>query len=189
MKFGAVLLCGLVIAGADVALAQRAAPAKAAPAAGPTLVMEMAKGTIEIELFTKDAPKSTAHILMLVRKNFYRGLRFHRVESSLVQIGDPGTRSYANEASWGSYSYGEPIGVSEIPKGRLHVRGAVGLAYPTGADGRLSDSQFYIMKTASPSLNGKYAVIGHVTKGMEVVDKIARGDAVKNAYVKGEGPK
>jgi peptidylprolyl isomerase len=62
------------------------------------------------------------------------------------------------------------------------VRGAVGLAHsgnPAGAD-----SQFYIMKGASPSLDGKHAVIGQVVSGMAVVDKIAVPDMIKNATLK-----
>ena len=80
------------------------------------------------------------------------------------------------------------MGAAEISKTKSHVRGTVGLAHP-GADPKTADSQFYIMKTASPSLDGRYAVIGRVTKGMDVVDKIRKGDVLKNAYVKGEGRK
>jgi cyclophilin family peptidyl-prolyl cis-trans isomerase len=156
---------------------------------GPVVVLDTAKGVIEIELFAADAPKSTAHLLDLVRQGFYRGQRFHRVERSLIQVGDPASRNVAMEAYWGSGSSGHPIGVSEIPKKWTHVRGAVGLAYPGGADARFGDSQFYIMKSASPSLDGKYAVIGRVVKGMDVVDKIQRIDVLKNISVKGAGPK
>jgi peptidylprolyl isomerase len=62
------------------------------------------------------------------------------------------------------------------------VRGSVGLGHsgnPAGAD-----SQFYIMKTTSPSLDGKYAVIGQVIAGMSVVDKIAVRDLIKNTTIK-----
>jgi cyclophilin family peptidyl-prolyl cis-trans isomerase len=166
-----------------------AQPKAAAP--DPIVVLETAKGTIEIEFFAADAPKSTAHILDLVRQNFYRGQRFHRVQASLAQVGDPGSRNVQNEASWGSGSSGNPIGVAEISKKWTHIRGAVGLAHvgDDAATAKYADSQFYIMKTASPSLDGKYAVVGRVTKGMEVVDQIVKGDVLKNVYLKGAGPK
>src|SRR5439155_16271782 len=133
-------------------------------------------------------PKSVAHLLDLVRHNFYRGLRFHRVEKTLVQVGDPQSKNVAMEAYWGTAGSGSPIGVAEISRAHLHTRGAVGLAYG-GGDPKFADSQFYILKTASPSLDGKYAVVGRVVAGMEVVDKIEKRDTVKGAYVKGEGPK
>jgi cyclophilin family peptidyl-prolyl cis-trans isomerase len=181
------IVLAVALAGSSAApMAQRAATPAAAP--NPVIVFETAKGTIEIELFAADAPKSTAHLLDLVRHNFYRGLRFHRVESTLVQVGDPQSKNVAMEAYWGTGGSGTPIGAAEISRSHPHTRGAVGLAYG-GGDPRFADSQFYIMKTASASLDGKYAVVGRVVAGMAVVDKIQKRDVVKNAYVKGEGRK
>ena len=157
------------------------------PAGPPVVIFDTVKGNIEMELFAADAPKSVAHIVGLVRKGFYRGLRFHRVTASLAQVGDPQTRNMQLQAYWGTGTSGDPIGVAEISKKHSHVRGAVGLAYAGGP--QYADSQFYIMKRASTSLDGEYAVIGMVTAGMDVVDKIEVTDVVRNAYVKGEGPK
>jgi len=169
------------------ALAQRQTAPAAATSANPVIVVETAKGTFEIELFQKEAPKSVEHILKLVNDNFYRGLRFSRSEASLVQVGDPLTRDVSREAYWGSGGSGNPIGVAEISKTRKHERGTVALAHSGAA--QAADSQFYIMKTASPSLDGKYAIIGHVTTpaGMAVVDKIAKKDVVVSMKVKGAG--
>jgi cyclophilin family peptidyl-prolyl cis-trans isomerase len=163
------------------------APSGATTAAAPVIVVDTVKGAIEIELFPADAPKSVDHILALVRKGFYRGLRFHRVVSALAQFGDPLTRNMTYRDGWGTGGSGQPIGVAEISKRHLHVRGAVGLAYSGSAVN--ADSQLYIMKSASPSLDGKYAVIGQVTKGMDVVDKVEETDLVKNVSVKGETAK
>ena len=64
--------------------------AQKSPGAGPVVVLETAKGTIEFETYPEEAPKTVARILELVKKNFYNGLRFHRAEPNfLVQIGDP----------------------------------------------------------------------------------------------------
>src|SRR3954451_23160070 len=87
------------------------------PGAGPVIVLETAKGTIEFETYPEEAPKTVARILELVKKGFYNGLRFHRAEPNfLVQVGDPVTRDVSREASWGSGGSGKPIGVSEVTK-------------------------------------------------------------------------
>jgi peptidylprolyl isomerase len=172
------VLFALLAVNAVVAAAPAASPAPASP----VLVLETAKGTIEIELYQADAPKSVAHIVDLVQHNFYRGLRFHRVTASLVQIGDPMTRDMSKRGYWGSGGSGQPIGVSEVSRKYSHVRGTVGLASAGGP--ALADSQFYIMKRASPSLDGKYTIIGRVISGMAVVDKLQVADVVKNATIK-----
>lgn len=160
----------------------------ATPAPGnPVIVIETVKGTIEIELFAKDAPKSVERIVALVRQNFYRGQRFHRVEPNfLIQVGDPATRDFTKRARWGSGGSGRPIGVAEIVKTRKHVRGAVGLAHAGSA--KNADSQFYIMRAARPALDGKYAIIGRVISGMDVVDRTALNDMIRKVSVKGGAP-
>jgi peptidylprolyl isomerase len=84
--------------------------------------------------------------------------------------------------AWGSGNSGVPIGVAEISPKYKHVRGTVALA--NVGDPKYSDSQIYIMKSASPSLDGKYTIIGQVTKGMDVVDKIEKTDQIKNVTIK-----
>jgi cyclophilin family peptidyl-prolyl cis-trans isomerase len=168
--------------------AQRAGGQAPAAPAGPVLVAELAKGTIEIELYDKDAPKSIDHILVLVRRGFYRGLRFHWVQPGLVQIGDPSSRNMALQSSWGEGGSGTRIGVAEFSK-RPFERGSVGVAYRAGQTPTDADSQFFICKGPNPHLTGKYTMIGHVTKGMDVVDKIEFAEILKSLYVKGETPK
>ena len=155
---------------------------KPAAPADPVLVFETEKGAIEIRLFAAETPKSVEHILTHMRRNLYRAQRFHRVERALVQTGDPQSRQASRRAYWGTGNAGTPIGVFEWSKKRTHVRGAVGLAH--SGDARSADSQFYIMKAASPSLDGKHAIIGQVTVGMAVVDKLVVGDVIKDARVK-----
>lgn len=188
MNKGSVTLIALIAVSVSVGLAGQRAPSPAAPAvASPGLVIETAKGNVEIELFAADAPKSVEHLLGLVRRGFYRGLRFHRVEASLVQIGDPLTRDMSRRGYWGAGGSGTPIGVAEISKRRTHVRGTVALGH--SGDPRYADSHIYIMKRPSPSLDGKHAIIGRVVRGMEVVDKIEVTERAVNVYVRGEGPK
>ena len=154
------------------------------PGAGPIVVLETDKGTIEFETYPEEAPKTVAAILDLVKRGFYNGQRFHRAEPKfLVQIGDPQSRNMLFHEHWGRRGSGKPIGVAEITRKRTHVRGAVGMAY-AGSDPRLAESQFYITRRAAPELNAKYVVFGRVVKGMDVVDRLARADILKKAYVK-----
>lgn len=156
------------------------------PGAGPLVVMETSKGTIEFETYPEDAPKTVDHVLALVRTGFYNGQRFHRVEPGFViQFGDPLTRDMTRRDVWGRHrraNSGKPIGVAEISKKRTHVRGAVAMAH--AGDPAQADSQIYITLAARPGLNGTYAVIGRVVGGADVPARIEIGDVIKKMYVK-----
>src|SRR5215831_7985783 len=170
----------LVLVGCSLTLGAQ----QKSPGAGPVIVLETVKGTIEIETYPEEAPKTVARILELVKKNFYNGQRFHRDEPGfLVQVGDPVSRDVSRESWWGRQGSGTAIGVAEITKKRKHVAGAVSMARP-GTDPATADSQFFILRRAAPELDGKYTVFGHVLSGMDVVAKLHRGDILKRAYVK-----
>ena len=170
--------------GCVLVLTAMAGAQQKSPGAGPIIVLETVKGTIEFETYPEEAPKTVARIVELVKKGFYTGLRFHRAEPNfLVQVGDPVTRDVSRQAYWGRQSSGKPLGVAEITKKRRHVTGAVSMAYP-GTDKVLADSQFFIMRRPAPEYDGKYTVFGKVLTGMDVVAKIQRGDVLKRAYVK-----
>ena len=156
---------------------------KTSSGAGPVIVLETSKGVIEFETYPDEAPKTVAHIVGLVKKGFYNGLRFHRVEPGfVVQIGDPQTRNMLTQDSWGRGGSGKPIGAAEIAKKRRHLRGAVGMGH--AGDPKTADSQFYIMLSTRPGLDGQYTVFGRVVSGMDVVDKIQRADVLRKATVK-----
>jgi peptidyl-prolyl cis-trans isomerase B (cyclophilin B) len=170
----------------SVALSPVAHAQQKSPGAGPIVVLETAKGTIEFETYPEEAPKTVAHILELVTRGFYNGLRFHRAEPNfLVQVGDPLSRDLSREADWGRGGSGRPIGVSEVTKKRRHLAGAVSMAY-SGTRRTEADSQFFIMRRPAPELDGKYTVFGGVLKGQEVVGRIQRGDLLRRAYLKDE---
>jgi cyclophilin family peptidyl-prolyl cis-trans isomerase len=156
--------------------------AKAGPA--PVIVLDTVKGPIEIETFPEEAPKTVQHIVALVKKNFYNGLRFHRAEENfLVQVGDPQSRDMSREAWWGrGPGSGNPIGVAEIAKKLRHAPGTVAMAHV--GDPKLADSQFYIIIQPRPGLDGKYTIFGRVTAGMDVVKKLKKADILKRASVK-----
>src|SRR5262249_23242035 len=138
------------------------------------------------ETYPEDAPKTVKHIVDLVRAGFYDGQRFHRVVPGFVaQWGDPQTRDVTKESVWGrgaAASSGTPIGVAGVPNKGLHTKGAVAVAHPgTPAE---ADSQLYVTLAPRDDLNGRYAVIGHVIAGLDVPERIERGDLIRRMYVK-----
>jgi cyclophilin family peptidyl-prolyl cis-trans isomerase len=164
-------------------------PAAAKTAAAKnTIIFDTSKGQIEIETLPGDAPKSVERFVELAKRGFYREQRFHWVQSNLVQAGDPYSRDMSKMQQWGKGGSGKafalrPVGVAETSK-RPFTRGIVGLAYVTGSKPESADCQFFILRAAGPALDGKYAVIGRVTKGLAVVDKIEKTDVIKMVTVK-----
>src|SRR5262245_42441498 len=119
-----IVLVTLVVAVASLAAQSRQATAPKgatpAPKAGPVVVVDTVKGSFEFETYPELAPKAVAHILELVKKNFYSGLRVHRVEPKfVVQWGDTRTRNMMRQDEWGKAGgggSGKPIGVAELSK-------------------------------------------------------------------------
>jgi len=176
------LVAALLAAPLAGAIAAQEKPAPKPAAAGPVLVVETVKGTIEIEMYPADAPKTVAHITALAKRNFYNGLRIHRVEPGfVVQFGDPLTRDMTKRALWGTGSSGRVIGVGETT--RTHRLGSVAMAH--AGDPAKADSQMYILlRNAATALDGKYAVFGQVISGMDVVQTLAVTDVIRRVTVK-----
>jgi len=144
-----------------------------------TAVIETSKGEIECELFAKDTPLSVTNFKRLSEGGYYNGLAFHRVEPGFViQGGDPtGTGT-------GGPGYTIP---AEI--GKKHQKGALAWARTgdeVNPERRSSGSQFYITLEATPFLDGAYTVFGQTIRGMDVVEKIRKGDTIKNVTIRVE---
>jgi cyclophilin family peptidyl-prolyl cis-trans isomerase len=203
LVIGVAVVC--LVAGSVVAGQQKSAPAKPAPAkapaakaaaepAGPVLVFNFVRGigsnkkvigTVEIETYPSEAPKSVEHVVGLVKARFYNGLRVHWATPSLTQFGDPSSKDLTKKDVWGTGGSGKPVGVAEAKLAKHKFeRGIVGLAYRTDYDPKTADSQVFIIKGANTAANGKYAVIGHVSAGMDVVDKLEVADRIETATVK-----
>jgi cyclophilin family peptidyl-prolyl cis-trans isomerase len=159
--------------------------AGAAPAAkGPIMVIETVKGPIEIQLFPAEAPRTVEHLTALAKRNFYNGLRVHRVEPGyVVQFGDPQTRDMTKRDRWGTGGSGKAIGALEASPKHKHVVGAVAMARPGGMPTQ-ADSQMYIMLGAAPRLDGDYTVFGQVISGMDVVRRLAVTDVIRRITVR-----
>jgi len=123
------------------------------------------KGDIEVALYPDLMPITVDNFIQLVKKNFYNGLTFHRVENWVIQGGDPN----------GNGTGGSDKTIKlETNSNLKNVRGAIAMARSTEPDS--ASSQFYILKTDASWLDNDYAVFGKVLSGMDVVDKIAIGD-------------
>ena len=126
-----------------------------------TAKMNTTQGTIDIELFDDDAPKTVANFKKLAGDHFYDGVIFHRViPDFMIQGGDPEGTGRGGPG----YTFQDEINQHKV------VRGALAMA---NAGPNTNGSQFFIVTTgAAPWLDGKHTVFGEVTAGMETVDAI-----------------
>ncbi len=149
-------------------------PRKPAKLPKPTEELEPAKtyvarvltscGEFEITLDAKRAPRTGGSFASLVRERFYDGLTFHRIVAGFViQGGDPE----------GNGSGGPGYSVTETPPDDLvYSKGIVAMAKTGTEPAGTSGSQFFVVTGEAPDLPPDYALLGKVTKGQEVVDKI-----------------
>ncbi|MBI4850258.1 MAG: peptidylprolyl isomerase [Acidobacteria bacterium] len=129
------------------------------------------KGRIRIELFHQDAPLTVANFINLAKKGYFNNLSFHRVVPSFViQGGDP--RGDGN----GGPGHQIRCEINMKP----YLRGTVGMAL-SGKD--TGGSQFFICHSPQPHLDGGYTVFGQVIAGIEIVDKIVRGDLIEKITI------
>jgi cyclophilin family peptidyl-prolyl cis-trans isomerase len=135
-----------------------------------TLYIDMPKGRVTIELLPQLAPKHVERIKELAREGFYDGTPFHRViDGFMAQGGDP-----TGTGTGGSKKPNLPAEFSREP----HVRGVCSMA--RSANPNSANSQFFICFDDATFLDGQYTVWGRVMSGMDVVDKIKRGEPVRD---------
>ena len=135
-----------------------------------TLVMETTKGKVVIEMRPDLAPKHVEHIKKLAREGFYDGIVFHRViDGFMAQTGCP---------------HGTGTGGSKYPNlqaefnAEKHVKGVCSMARSSSPNS--ANSQFFICFDDAGFLDKQYTVWGEVIEGMENVDKIKRGEPVRD---------
>ncbi|MEA5161707.1 peptidylprolyl isomerase [Cereibacter johrii] len=175
--FAGLMSLGLAVLG-GYGLSQSAVFAQAAEdGPGPNLVIEVtgeAEGQVVIDLLPDVAPAHAERMVTLAREGAYDGVVFHRViEGFMAQTGDVefGKGDSLGRAGTGGSSYPDlPAEFSDVP----FTRGVVGMARSN--DKNSANSQFFIMFAPGEFLNGQYTVVGRVVEGMEVVDRIARGE-------------
>jgi len=139
-----------------------------------TLYVETPHGRIVIKLRADLAPKHAERMKTLAREKYYDNAPFHRVIAGfMAQTGD-GQRG---DGTGGSKYPDLPAEFSNVP----FRRGIVGMARSQNPNS--ANSQFFIMFAEGASLNGQYTVVGEVASGMDVVDKIKKGNAAQNGAV------
>ena len=124
-------------------------------------------GEIQVELDADTAPITVTNFVKLAQEGFYDGLTFHRImDGFMIQGGDPngdGTGG-SDENIKGEFSN------NGVDNDISHTRGTISMARASDPDS--GSSQFFIVQTDSTFLDGDYAGFGHVTEGMDIVDKI-----------------
>lgn len=132
--------------------------------ANPTVTIETNHGTITAEMFMDAAPKTVGNFIELAKKGYYDGIIFHRViKDFMIQGGDPtGTGT-------GGPGYNIP---DEFAPGLAHTHS--GIFSMANAGPNTGGSQFFITLAATPWLDGKHAIFGKVTGGLDVVDTIGK---------------
>jgi peptidyl-prolyl cis-trans isomerase B (cyclophilin B) len=135
-----------------------------------TVTMKTNKGTFAFSLDVKDSPHTTAHFAALVRKGFFDGTIFHRiVPGFVIQGGDP----------TGTGTGGSGTSVVDVPPaGARYTKGVVAMAKTQADPPGTADSQFFVVTADDARLPAEYALLGKVTSGLDVVEKIGKlGDA------------
>ena len=124
--------------------------------------MHTSEGTIELELYDDDAPKTVENFKKLARDGFYDGVVFHRViPDFMIQGGDPEGTGRGGPG----YQFEDEINDHKVERGALAM---------ANAGPNTNGSQFFIVTTdAAPWLDGKHTVFGRVTGGQDVVDRIS----------------
>lgn len=149
------------------------APLAAASDLQNTIYLDTKDGRITILLRPDLAPKTVAQIKTLTKRGFYNGIVFHRViDGFMAQTGDP-----TGTGTGGSDLPNVPAEFSKAP----FKRGTLGMA--RAEDPNSGNSQFFICLADSDFLDGQYTVFGQVVSGMDVVDKIKKGDKDNNGMV------
>ena len=134
-------------------------------------VLETNKGTIAFRFHKNRAPQTVEHFVRLARSGVYDGTKWHRViPNFVIQGGCP-----KGDGSGGS------MGFAIEPTEAKHLRGSVALARARRPNS--GGSQFYICRSTLPHLDGYDTVFGEVTAGIDVVDKIERGDEIKRVAI------
>ena len=144
-------------------------------------VIETKLGNIELKFFPDVAPNHVKNFIDLAKKGFYDGTIFHRViPGFMIQGGDPNTKNPdRSKHGMGGPGYAVKAEFNDRP----HKRGTLSMA--RAADPNSAGSQFFICVAPASFLDKQYTAFGRLTKGQDVLDKIAQAPTQKG----GEGSK
>ena len=135
--------------------------------------LETSKGTIEVELFQSDAPKTVANFTGLAEQGYFNGIIFHRIAKGFViQGGDPTGTGSGGKSIYGK-DFEDELNPSTPSYQAGYVRGTLAMA---NRGPNTNTSQFFIMLRDVPGMPKSYTIFGKVVKGLDVVDSIAAVD-------------
>lgn len=130
-------------------------------------VIKTNMGTIEIELFEKQTPKTVENFMGLANKGYYDGVIFHRViDNFMIQGGDPTGTGRGGKSIWNNAFEDEIVDTLKFDK--------VGLFAMANSGPNTNGSQFFITTVKTPHLNGNHTIFGKVINGMDVVNAIGK---------------
>jgi peptidyl-prolyl cis-trans isomerase B (cyclophilin B) len=143
------------------------------PAKQYSATLETSSGTIVVDLFAKDAPKTVNNFVFLARDGFYDGTVFHRViPDFMIQGGDP------TASGRGGPGYRFDDETKNNPN--KHKVGSLSMA---NAGPNTNGSQFFITHVETGWLDGKHTVFGQVRSGQDVVNAVKQGDTLKSVKI------
>ena len=132
--------------------------------------LETSKGTIEVELFQSDAPKTVANFAGLAEQGYFNGIIFHRIAKGFViQGGDPTGTGTGGKSIYGK-DFEDELNPSSPSYQAGYQRGTLAMA---NRGPNTNSSQFFIMLRDVPGMPKNYTIFGKVVKGLDVVDSIA----------------
>lgn len=147
-----------------------------APIDASQVTIQTTKGNFTIELFRDKAPLTTLNFLTLAKEGFYQGIVFHRIiPGFMAQVGDPLTKDETQKPLWGTGDPGYAIADEFHPELKHDKAGILSMA---NSGPNTGGSQIFITYGPQPHLDGKHAVFGQVTEGMEVVKSFEIGDSI-----------
>jgi peptidyl-prolyl cis-trans isomerase B (cyclophilin B) len=140
------------------------------------------KGTMKVEFYEQDAPKTVKNFIDLAQKGYYNGLSFHRViPDFVIQGGCPNTREGA-KGQPGTGGPGYKIDCELTGGNQYHDRGVLSMAH---AGRNTGGSQFFICHSRNNTahLDRNHTCFGKVVEGVEVIDQIKAGDKIEKIVV------
>ena len=146
-------------------------------------VIDTARGTVRAELFGREVPVTVGNFIELAAKGFYDNLKFHAKKPGSVVLGGCPTTRTMGPAQVLAAAQGAIIDEWEGNPRNRHVLGSLCMAHKSAPNS--GSCQFYFSLGEQPEFDDKYTVFGQVIEGLEVIEQLAIGDAIRSIAIEG----